>query len=116
MQPGGSAAPRRKKQEMMGMGMNEKKESIELNDLNTAAYLSLRDIPITLITRNQRVFFTVPADQRTYRELAAFQSNPLVPALDLISHQKRLRGRMLDARNASDNGQGDEVNGNRKAY
>ena len=89
------------------------KTPLELTDLNTAAYLSLQNIPVTLITRKGRVFFTVPADERTYRELAAFQGNPLVPALDLISHLKRLRGKMLDARNAPD-GQGDEPNGNRK--
>jgi hypothetical protein len=89
------------------------KKTVELTDLNTAAYLSLQEIPVTLITRKGRVVFVVPAEDRTYRELATFQGNPLVPALDLISHLKRLRGKMLDARSAPD-GQGDETNGNRK--
>jgi uncharacterized NAD(P)/FAD-binding protein YdhS len=94
----------------------EKKNGLELTDLNTAAYLSLQNIPITLVTRRGRVFFIAPAEDRTYRELATLQSNPSVGALDLISHLKRLRGKMLDARSAPD-GQGDEggiVNGNRR--
>jgi uncharacterized NAD(P)/FAD-binding protein YdhS len=91
----------------------ERKSSLELTDLNVVAYLSLQNIPITLITRKGRVYFLVPATDETYRELATFQGNPLVPALDLISHLKRLRGKMLDARSAPD-GQGDETNGNRK--
>ena len=89
-------------------------KALELTDLNTAAYLSLQKIPVSLVTRKGRVFFLVPATEDTYRELATFQGNPLVPALDLISHLKRLRGKMLDARNAPD-GQGDESNGNRKS-
>ena len=86
---------------------------IELEDINPAGYCSLKDVPVELITRNGRVSFAVPRDERTYRILAEYQSNPLVPALDLISHLKRLRGKMLDARKASD-GQGDDRDGRRK--
>jgi hypothetical protein len=45
-------------------------------------------------------------------------SDPLVPALSLISHIKRLRGKMLDARGGRD-GHGDEggyANGNRRDF
>ena len=71
---------------------------LELADINTAGFLSLSSIPIELTNRDGRVFFLVPAEERTYRELARLQSNPMVPALDFISHLKRLRGRMHDAR------------------
>jgi len=92
---------------------------IEINDLNAAAFLSLQNIQVTLTTRQGRVFFLVPGDDVSRRELARLQGNPMVPALDLISHQKRLRGKMLDARNEgntpNDHGQGDShANGNRK--
>ena len=90
--------------------------SIELTDLNVAGFLSLQNIPVTLVTRQGRVFFLVPGDDRTRKELARFQGDPLVPALSLISHIKRLRGKMLDAREGR-NGHGNEggiVNGNRR--
>lgn len=92
---------------------------LELFDLNAAAYLSLQNITVSLITRQGRVVFVVPGDDQTRRALAQLQENPLVHALDLISHQKRLRGKMLDARNEgntpNDHGQGDShANGNRK--
>jgi hypothetical protein len=93
-------------------------DTIEINDLNVAGFLSLQNIPITLITRQGRVFFLVPGDDRTREELARFQGDPLVPALSLISHIKRLRGKMLDARSGRD-GYGNEgglVNGNRKHF
>jgi hypothetical protein len=88
---------------------------IELDDINPAGYCSLKQIPVGLTTRSGRVSFTVPRNEYTYRVLAEYQSNPLVPALDLISHLKRLRGKMLDARKAS-YGQGDDRNGNQKAF
>jgi hypothetical protein len=78
-------------------------KTLELADINAACFLSLQDIPISLTTRAGRVYFIVPADDQTYRELARLQSNPPVPALDFINRLKRLRSQMLDAR---DNGNG----------
>ena len=84
---------------------------LELADINAVAFLSLQDIPITLINRAGRVFFSVPAEDRTYRELARLQSDPEVHILSFINHLKRWRSLMLDAR---ENGHGDD-RGNRKA-
>lgn len=78
-------------------------KTLELTDINTACFLSLQEIPITLETRSGRVYFVVPAEDRTYREMARLQANPPVPALDFINRLKRLRSQMLDAR---DNGYG----------
>lgn len=92
--------------------------TIELTDINTAGFLELGDIPISLTVRSGRVFFLAPDDDQTRRELARFQSNPLVPALSLISHIKRLRGKMLDARSGRDGHEyeGGVINGNRKDF
>jgi hypothetical protein len=85
-------------------------KTLELADINAAAFLSLQDIPVTLINRAGRVYFVVPAEDRTYRELARLQSNPEVPILDFINRLKRLRSQMLDARDYG-NGQRRMENG-----
>lgn len=77
-------------------------KTLELTDINAAAFLSAQNIPITLITRSGRVFFIAPAEDKTYRELARLQSNPPVPILDFINRLKRLRSQMLDARDNGD--------------
>jgi hypothetical protein len=80
-------------------------KSLELADINAAAFLSLQDIPVTLINRAGRVYFVVPAEDRTYRELARLQSDPEVHILSFINHLKRWRSLMLDARG---NGHGED--------
>jgi hypothetical protein len=74
-------------------------DTIELYDVSTVAYLSLKGISATLEARGSKVFFLFPDDEQTRGEMINLQTNPLVPALSFISHLKRIRGRMLDARN-----------------
>lgn len=73
-------------------------KSFELADINTVCFLSLRGRRMTLTNRAGRVYCIVPAEDRTYRELARLQGNPSVPILDFINRLKRLRAQMLDAR------------------
>lgn len=74
---------------------------IPLYDIHTAAFLEYKGIRLTLIKVGTRVLFEVPADDASYRLLAEFQTNPDTPLLDYVNILKRLRGRMLDARDGS---------------
>jgi hypothetical protein len=81
---------------------------LELSDLNEAAFLEIEGIEVKTTKRAGRVYWTVPADQRTYEALARLREDPLVPALTFIRHLKKLRAVMLDARS---NGNGYEIRG-----
>ena len=82
----------------MGLG-----KTLELSDIYDAVFCEIIGIQVETIKRAGRVYWLVPADQRTYEALAGLREDPLVPALTFIRHLKKMRAVMLDYR-ANENG------------
>jgi hypothetical protein len=98
--------------------MTDTGKTLELSDIHDATYCEVEDIPVTQAKRSGRVYWTVPANARTYAVLAKLREDPPVPVLTYIRRLKRMRAMMLDYRsqpNDCGNGQG-EANGNRKTF
>jgi hypothetical protein len=74
------------------------KDKIPVFDINTAAYLELRDTPPELTMQGTRVVFEFEASETVYRLLREYQSNPSVPIIDYVNVLRRLRARMLSMR------------------
>ena len=95
----------------------ENQNVLDLTDIQRAAFLLLHNVEPQLIRgRDGRVVFRVLVDQEVQRLLLDYERNPQVKLLDFVGVLKRLRGRMIDARdgrNGHEYGQGD-VNGNRR--
>lgn len=71
---------------------------LPLYDIHQAAFLEYEGIPLILTKQGTRVVFEVPATDKTYELLRGYQSNPSIPLLDYIAILRRLRARMLEAR------------------
>lgn len=54
--------------------------------------------PSILTKQGSRVVFEVPAIDVTYELLRGYQDNPSIPLLDYVAVLRRLRARMLEAR------------------
>jgi hypothetical protein len=67
-------------------------------DINLAAYLDYRGIPISLENLNGRIIFTAPQSDELYKLTSAFNSNDPVPILDFVTTLKILKSRMLSAK------------------
>jgi hypothetical protein len=79
---------------------NEKR--FPLYDIHQAAFLEYHNIQLVLTKQGSRVVFEVPANEKTYTLLREYQDNNLIPLLDYVAVLRRLRARMLEARD--DNG------------
>ena len=64
-------------------------------DINLAAYLSYRGIPIDLDNVNGRVIFTSPQSDELYRLTSAYNQNDSVPVLDYVQTMRILKSRMM---------------------
>lgn len=78
--------------------MADGQQITQLHDIYLASFLKYRGIELTFIKQGSRVVFEVPATDGTYRAMAAYQTNPTIPVLDLVQVLRRVRGQMLDAR------------------
>jgi hypothetical protein len=72
-----------------------------LYDIHQAAFLELKATPIILTKQGSRVVFEVPATDQTYSLLRSYQDNPSIPLLDYVAVLRRLRARMLEARDGN---------------
>jgi len=75
---------------------------LPLYDIHQAAFLELRGTPPILTKQGGRVVFEVPANEETYRLLREYQDNNLIPLLDYVAVLRRLRARMLEARDGNE--------------
>ncbi len=67
-------------------------------DINLAAYLNFRGIPIELENLSGRVIFAAHQSDELYRLLDAYNQNDAVPVLDFVSSLKILKSRMISAK------------------
>ena len=78
---------------------------LPLYDIYPCAFLEYRNVRIKLTKQGSRVVFEVPATEETYTLLREYQDNQLVPLLDYVAVLRRLRARMLEARDENKKGQ-----------
>lgn len=74
---------------------------LPLFDIYPAAFLEYHHIQLNLTKQGSRVVFEVPANEETYRLLREYQDNNLIPLLDYVAVLRRLRARMLEARDGN---------------
>lgn len=74
---------------------------LPLFDIHQAGYIELRGTPAFLTKQGTRVVFEFPSTARTYELLREYQDNPLIPLLDYVAVLRRLRARMLEARDGN---------------
>jgi hypothetical protein len=72
--------------------------TLPLHDINLSAFLDYRGIEPVLIKENTRVIFCFPNDKVTHQLMAEYNTNPLIPVLDYVSHLRKLRAQMLSQR------------------
>ncbi len=75
---------------------------IPLYDIHQAAFLEFHDVQLNLTKHGTRVVFEAPAIEETYRLLREYQENGPIPLLDFVSVLRRLRARMLEARDGNE--------------
>ena len=88
--------------------MGKDEPTIAIQDITGALpFLKLRGINQITFRKeaNGRVVGEAPATPEVYQLLAEFQGNPSVPLTEFLACQRRLRGQMLDLRDAKGNGE-----------
>jgi hypothetical protein len=70
-------------------------------DIHQAAFLEYQGTELTLTKQGSRVVFEAPANEETYRLLREYQDNNMIPLLDYVAVLRRLRARMLEARDGN---------------
>jgi len=92
--------------------MGNESRTIILPDITGAvAFLHYKGINSIFKTQNNgRVVAEAPATPEVYQLLAEFQANPVVPLMEFLASQRRVRGLMLDLRD----GNGRNKNGKRE--
>lgn len=89
------------------MERDQARGSIPVFDIHTATYLELNGIAPELTLQGTRVIFEFPATDEVYKTLREYQGNPSVPVLDYVNVLRRLRGKMLTAKeNGNECGRG----------
>jgi len=94
--------------------MENGRRTIKFNDLTgLGPWLESHGIPVDLQKEaSGRVIGEVDATDEVFRLMVDYQANPVVHVLDFLAYQRRLRGRLLDARNGHEgNGYGRTGNG-----
>ena len=71
---------------------------LPLYDIYPAAFLEFHHIQLNLTKQGTRVVFEAPATDETYRLLRQYQENEPIRLLDYVAVLRRLRARMLEAR------------------
>ena len=84
---------------------------LPLYDIYPAAFLEFHHIQLNLTKQGTRVVFEVPANEKTYRLLREYQDNNLIPLLDYVAVLRRLRARMLEARDGNGRRERETVDG-----
>ncbi len=74
---------------------------LPLFDIYPAAYLEYNHVELTLTKQGTRVVFEAPANKKTYDLLREYQDNRSIPLLDYVSVLRRLRAKMLEARDGN---------------
>jgi hypothetical protein len=92
---------------------NENPDRIRIQDLTgIAPWLEKAGIQVNLEREESgRVVGFVPESDEVYRLVAAYQSGPTVDLLDFLTHQRRMRGRLLDLRGDINGHKGNGRNG-----
>lgn len=85
---------------------------LPLYDIHQAAFLEFHHIQLNLTKQGSRVVFEAPATEETYKFLREYQDNNLIPLLDYVAVLRRLRARMLEARD----GNGKRGRGTKNGY
>jgi hypothetical protein len=75
---------------------------LPLYDIYPAAFLEYHDVQLNLTKQGSRVVFEAPANEETYKLLREYQNNNLIPLLDYVAVLRRLRARMLEARDGNE--------------
>ena len=75
---------------------------LPLYDIYPAAFLEFHHIQLNLTKQGTRVVFEAPATEETYKFLREYQDNNLIPLLDYVAVLRRLRARMLEARDGNE--------------
>jgi hypothetical protein len=83
---------------------------LPLYDIHQAAFLELKGTPPILTKQGSRVVFEFPSTAGTYELLREYQDNPFISLLDYVAVLRRLRARMLEARDG--NGRRERETGN----
>jgi hypothetical protein len=87
---------------------------LPLYDIHQAAFLEYRGTELTLTKQGTRVVFEAPATEKTYKLLREYQDNNLIPLLDYVAVLRRLRARMLEARDGNGRRERETTNGYHK--
>jgi hypothetical protein len=74
---------------------------LPLYDIYPAAFLEFHHIQLNLTKQGTWVVFEAPATEETYRLLREYQDNGLIRLLDYVAVLRRLRARMLEARDGN---------------
>jgi len=87
---------------------------LPLYDIYPAAFLEFHHIQLNLTKQGTRVVFEAPAAEQTYRFLREYQDNGLIPLLDYVAVLRRLRARMLEARDGNGKREREKTHGQAK--
>jgi hypothetical protein len=87
---------------------------LPIYDIHQAAFLELKDTPPILTKQGSRVVFEFPSTDGTYALLHEYQDNPFIPLLDYVAVLRRLRARMLEARDGNGKRERETENGRAK--
>lgn len=74
---------------------------LPLYDIHQAAFLELKGMSAVLTKQGSRIVFEFPSTSGTYELLRQYQINPPTPLLDYVAVLRRLRARMLEARDGN---------------
>jgi hypothetical protein len=84
---------------------------LPLYDIHQAAFLELKGTPPILTRQGSRVVFEFPSTAETYEMLREYQDNPFISLLDYVAVLRRLRARMLEARDGNGKREREAQNG-----
>ncbi len=76
-------------------------EEWSTRDLNEAAYLKFRGIPISLKPINSLIVFAAPPSDELFRLVAAYNSDDAVPVLSYSAAIRALKAQMFALKGAS---------------
>ncbi|MCX5810157.1 MAG: DUF5659 domain-containing protein [Proteobacteria bacterium] len=86
--------------------MEKSSQQISILDLNTAAFLSMHGLEPQLSMQGGRVVFNFQADAEFYKLSSLYNDNLSVGCLDFVQALKKMRGKMLNMKEHTGNGNG----------
>jgi len=87
--------------------MHTTSETLPLYDIHQAAFLEFKGTPPILTKQGSRVVSRYRRQKQTYALLRGYQDNPSIPLLDYVAVLRRLRARMLEARDGNEKREGE---------